>query len=294
MTSLSHNRRVMQVGARFEGGVRMARGECGIAGATLAAALMMWVSSLALASGQAPPYKAPRTHDGKPDFTGIWQALNTANWDIEPHGAEPGPKPFGALFAIPPGMGVVDGGEIPYTPEALQKRRQNRQKRWADDPEVKCYLPGVPRFVYMPYPFQIAQGSDYIIMSSEYAAAARTLHLTTHKEALVDAWMGHSWARFDGESLVVEVTALNGEAWFDRAGNFASSHARIVERFTAVGPDRLAYEALIDDPTVFTRPWKMRMPLYRRAESDSQLLEFKCVEFAEDLLYGHLRRQPSK
>lgn len=273
----------------------MARGEWSVVGATLAAALMMWVSSVPLGAGQAAPDKAPRSHDGRPDFTGIWQAINTANWDIEPHAAEQGPKPFGALFSVPPGVGVVDGGEIPYKPEALQQRQENRRKRWTDDPEVKCYLPGVPRFVYMPYPFQIAQSSDYIIMSSEYAAAARTLHLTpAQSDAPVDTWMGHSRARFDGESLVVNVTALNGQAWFDRAGNFASSQARIVERFSFAGPDRLAYEAQIDDPTVFTRPWKMSMPLYRRAESDSQLLEFKCVEFAEDLIYGHLRRQPSK
>jgi len=274
--------------------VRMSWAKRVIAAGTLAAASVMLMWSVVPSAGQANASKAPRTHDGKPDFTGIWQALNAANWDIEPHPAEQGPKQFGALFSIPPGMGVVEGGEIPYKPEALRKRQENRQKRWTDDPEVKCYLPGVPRFVYMPYPFQIAQGTDYIIMSSEYAAAARTLHLTTHKEAPTNSWMGHSKARFDGETLVVDVTSLNGETWFDRAGNFASSDVHIVERFTFAGADRLTYEAQIEDPTVFTRPWKMRMPLYRRAESDAQLLEFKCVEFAEDLIYGHLRRKPSK
>jgi hypothetical protein len=265
-----------------------------VIGNVLAAASMALACSVVLDAGQAAAGKAPRTHDGKPDFSGVWQAMNTANWDIEPHAAEQGPKQFGALFSVPPGAGVVEGGEIPYKPETLLKRQENRRRRWTDDPEVKCYLPGVPRFVYMPYPFQIAQSSDYIIMSSEYAAAARTLHLTTHKQAPTDSWMGHSRARFDGESLVVDVNALNGESWFDRAGNFASSNVRIVERFTFTGPDRLQYEAQIDDPTVFTRPWKMSMPLYRRAEPDAQLLEFKCVEFAEDLIYGHLRRQPSK
>ena len=266
----------------------------GIAGHVLAASFVMVVCSAVLGAGQAAADRIPRTHSGKPDFTGIWQAVNSANWDIEPHAAEPGPKQFGALFSIPPGLGVVDGGEIPYKPEALLKRQENGRRRWTDDPEVKCYLPGVPRFVYMPYPFQIVQSSDYLIMSSEYAAAARTLHLTTHKEAATDSWMGHSRARFEGNTLVVDVNALNGQAWFDRAGNFASSNVRIVERFTFAGPDRLGYEAQIEDPTVFTRPWKMRMPLYRRAESDSQLLEFKCVEFAEDLIYGHLRREPRK
>jgi hypothetical protein len=248
----------------------------------------------ALSAGQAAADKLPRTHDGKPDFTGVWQALNTAYWDIEPHGAEAGPKQLGALFSIPPGLGVVEGGEIPYTPEARKKRQENARKRWTDDVEVKCYLPGVPRFVYMPFPFQMAQSTDYVIMSSEYAAAARTLHLTTHKEAPVNSWMGHSRARFEGDSLVVDVTGLNGEAWLDRSGNFTSSNVRIVERYTFAGPDRLTYEAQIEDPTVYTRPWKMKMPLYRRAEPDAQLLEYKCVEYSEDLIYGHLRRQPKK
>jgi hypothetical protein len=266
-----------------------------------AAASIVLAGGVVLSAGQsagagqpAAAYKAPRTHDGKPNFGGIWQALNTANWDIEPHGAEQGPKQFGALFSIPPGLGVVEGGAIPYKPEALRKRDENRRKRWTDDPEVKCYLPGVPRYVYLPYPFQITQSTDYIIISSEYAATARTLHLATHKAGPTDSWMGHSNARFEGESLVVDVTALNGESWFDRSGNYASSNVRIVERFTFTAPDRLAYEAQIEDPTVFTRPWKIRMPIYRRAESDSQLLEFKCVEFAEDLLYGHLRREPRR
>ena len=265
-----------------------------ILGGVLAAASTMLLGWAAASAGQTAADNVPRTHDGKPDFTGVWQAINSANWDIEPHAAEQGPKQFGALFSIPPGMGVVEGGEIPYKPEALLKRQQNGRRRWTDDPEVKCYLPGVPRFVYMTYPFQIAQSSDYLIMSSEYASAARTLHLTTHKEAPTNSWMGHSNARFEGDALVVDVTALNGDAWFDRAGNFASANVRIVERFIYAGPDRLMYEAQIEDPTVFLRPWKMKMPLYRRAETDSQLLEFKCVEFAEDLIYGHLRRQPSK
>jgi hypothetical protein len=272
----------------------MALAKSWIAGGMLAAASTTLIWTVVLAAGQAAPSGAPRTHNGKPNFAGVWQAINTANWDVEAHGAEPGPKQFGALFSVPPGMGVVEGGEIPYKPEALRKRQENRRKRWTDDPEVKCYLPGVPRFVYMPYPFQIVQNVDYIIMSSEYAAAARTVHLTTHKEAPTNSWNGHSRGRFDGESLIVDVTGLNGEAWFDRSGNFASANVHIVERFTFAGPDRLTYEAQIEDPTVFTRPWKITMPLYRRAESDAQLLEFKCVEFAEDLIYGHLRRQPSK
>ena len=238
--------------------------------------------------------KAPRTYDGKPNFNGIWQALNTANWDIEPHGAQAGPKQFGALFSIPPGAGIVEGGEIPYKPEARRLRDEHTRKRWTDDPEVKCYLPGVPRILYLPHPFQIVQNPNYIMMASEYAAANRTIHLAIHKPAPADTWMGHSNAHFDGESLVVDVTALNGEAWLDRVGNFVSSNAHLTERFTFAGPDLLMYEAQIEDPSTFTRPWKISMPLHRRVEANAQLLEFKCVEFSEDLIYGHLRRQPTK
>src|SRR5258706_2549626 len=115
----------------------------------LAAASIILVCSVVLSAGQAAAYKTPRTQDGKPDFTGIWQTISTANWDIEPHAAEQGPKQFGALFSIPPGAGVVEGGEIPYKPEALRKRQENGRRRWTDDAEVKCYLPGVPRFDYM-------------------------------------------------------------------------------------------------------------------------------------------------
>lgn len=185
---------------------------------------------------------------------------------------------------------MVEGGEIPYKPDALNKRDENARTLWTADPEPKCYLPGVPRIVYLPFPFQIVQSADYVMMSSECAAANRTLHLAIHKPPLSDSWMGHPNAQFVGESLVVDVTRLNGEAWLDRAENFVSAKAHIVERFTFTGPDRLAYEAQIDDPSAFTRPWKISMPLYRRSEPGAQLMEFKCVEFSEDLLYGHLRR----
>jgi hypothetical protein len=260
-------------------------------------AVVLSVLSLTVipAAGQLPTYRAPRTADGKPDLNGIWQALNTANWDIQDHGARPGPPQFGALFSVPAGLGVVVGNEIPYQPWAGEKKKENFTNWLTADPEVKCYLPGVPRATYMPHPFTIFQTPKYILMVYEFANATRTIYMANPElESPADTWMGHSRGRWEGQTLVIDVTSFNGETWFDRAGNFHSDALHVVERYTRISPDVLTYEATIEDPKVFTRPWKMTMPLYRRLEKNAQLMEFNCVPFAEELLYGHLRKQTSK
>ena len=234
--------------------------------------------------------------DGKPDLNGIWQALGTAHWDVEGHAARPGPVvALGALGAIPGGLGVVEGGEIPYQPWAAAKQQENFDNWLTADPAVKCYMPGVPRATYMPFPFQVVQTPEYILMAYEFASASRVVYMNRPDfEAPVDTWMGHSRGRWEGETLVVDVTSQVPDTWFDSAGNFHSNAVHVVERYTAVSPNALMYEATIEDPNVFTRPWTIRMPLYRRLEEKVQLLEFKCVEFVEELMYGHLRKQPSK
>jgi len=237
-------------------------------------------------------YRAPRTKDNKPDLSGIWQAINTANWDIEAHGAAPGPFwQLGAEFSIPPGLGVVEGGAIPYKPEALQKKKENFADRMNRDPEMKCYLPGVPRAMYMPYPFQIVQSTDQIAMVFEFAGALRTIYMK-HSDAPADSWMGWSNGKWEGESLVIDTTDFIDKSWFDRAGNFHSDALHVTERLTATDKDHLNYEVTIEDPNVFTRPWKMSMPLYRIVEKNAQVLEYKCIEFSEDVIYGHLRKVP--
>jgi hypothetical protein len=256
-------------------------------------------------AGQA--YRAPRAPGGKPDLNGIWQALNEANYDIEGHAARPAmavrPGPFGsvpaapvlalgAVGAVPPGLGVVEGGEIPYKPEALAKKKQNQQNWLTLDPEIKCYLPGVPRATYLPYPFQIVQSANSIAFVYEYAGAYRNIYLKDPGPAPADSWMGQSVGHWEGDTLVVDVTALNDSTWFDRSGNFHSDKLHVVERYTRTSPDVMLYEATIEDPNVFTRPWKMSMPLYRRQEKNAQLLDFKCVEFVEELLYGPYRKHP--
>ena len=243
-------------------------------------------------TAQTRAYRAPRTPDGKPNLNGIWQAVNTANWDLLDHSAQPGPVvALGALGAIPGGVGVVEGNEIPYKPEAAAKKKENAANWLSRDPLVKCYLPGVPRATYLPFPFQIVQSADNILIAYEFANASRTIDMKNKEESPLDTWMGWSRGRWEGDTLVADVTNFNDQTWFDIAGDFHSEALHVVERYTPTGPDHLLYEATIEDPNVFTRPWKIRMPLYRRLEPRLELVEFKCVEFVEELMYGHLRRR---
>jgi hypothetical protein len=240
---------------------------------------------------KAPAYKAPRTKDGKPNLNGIWMSNGLPNWDLEPHGpgASVDPK-LGSIYAIPPSVGYVVGGKIPYKPEALEQKKKNFAARAKEDPEAKCYMGGVPRANYMSYPFQILQGSPDLMISYQYAGAVRILHMGTPLKAPADSWMGTSNAHWEGETLVVDVTALGDQSWLDRSGNFHSDQLHVVERWTMRSPDVLMYEARIEDPEVYTQPWTIRVPLYRQVEDGAKLLEFKCVVFAEELLYGHLRK----
>jgi hypothetical protein len=254
-----------------------------------------------------------RMADGKPNFSGVWQANNEAYWDLQAHEAragavtQPGPYPdyefarvaaapvaaLGAAAGVPGSLGVVDGdGQIPYKPEAATTRKEN-SANWIDrDPELKCYLPGIPRAMYMPYPFQIVQSTNKIQMAFTFANAARTIHLDKVEGPPDDTYMGHSVGHWENDTLVVDVTGFNGKNWFDRAGNFHSAALHLTERFSPITADAIRYEVTIEDPETFTRPWKISMPLYRRLESNIQLMEYPCIEFAEEFLYGHVRKKP--
>jgi hypothetical protein len=269
----------------------------GALGTTIAVVAILLSTYSGQFAAQAPgtPYRAPRTPDGKPNLSGIWEALNTANWDLQGHTARVGQVvALGAEGAVPAGLGVVEGDEIPYLPAAAVKKQENFKNRLTADPEIRCYLPGVPRATYLPFPFQIVQTPKYILMAYEFAGASRTIYMENPPPSPVDSWMGHSVGHWEGDTLVIDVTSLNDQTWFDRAGNFHSDALHVVERYTPLSPDAITYEVTIEDPKVFSRPWKMSMPLYRHLEKNAQLLEFKCVEFAEELMYGHLRKQPSK
>jgi hypothetical protein len=200
---------------------------------------------------------------------------------------------LGAAFAIPGGIGVVDGNEIPYQPWAAERQKENEANWLSRDPEIKCFMPGVPRATYMPYPFQIVQSTDTILMAYEFASASRIVRMNSKEQSPAPAWMGWSIGRWEGDTLVIDVTDHMEETWFDRAGNFHSDALRVTERYTLREPNVITYEATMEDPKVFTRPWKITMPLYRRLEPNAQIMEYKCVEFAEELMYGHLRKLPS-
>jgi len=213
----------------------------------------------------------PRTADGKPDLSGIWQAVNTANWNVLSHNAEKD---------VPAGLGVVEGDEIPYQPAAAAKQKENFANRATADPESKCYLPGVPRIMYMPYPFQIFQTPTHIAMTFEYVHAVRRIFMNTpHPDGELEWFMGDSRGRWEGDTLVVDVKDFTGMTWFDRSGNFHSESLHVVERYTPTGANNINYEVTIEDAKVFTRTWKMSMPLYRRVDKGMRILENECYAF---------------
>lgn len=245
-----------------------------------------------LASAEDAAYRAPRDGYGNPDFNGIWQAMGTAHWDLETHESRAGPLwQLGALGAIPGGIGIVEGGSIPYRAEALARKLEN-QANWIElDPVVKCYMPGIPRANYMPYPFQILQTPDHILFAYQFASASRTVFMNRPDyEAQILTVMGHSLGHFEGDTLVIKVSDQYDLTWFDSAGNHHSENMTVTERFTPTGPNSLLYEATIEDPEIFTAPWKISMPLYRRLENNMRLVEFKCQEYSEEIIYGHLRQ----
>ena len=252
-------------------------------------------------------YAGPRGPDDKPDLNGTWQVWSRANDDLEHHAAKAarvfqdgpvGPVPakevlaLGSVGAVPAGIGVVVGGKIPYRPEAHQRKVEN-QKHWLTrDPEIKCYLPGIPRATYMPYPFQIFHNKGTLFFAYEYAGAVRNVHFSDPGPPPIDSWMGQSVGRWEGDTLVVETTGQNDQTWLDRAGNFHSAELRVVERFAPLNAHAISYEATLYDETIFTEPWTIRMTLYRLVGNDAQLQQFNCVEFVEELMYGRLRKEP--
>jgi hypothetical protein len=278
------------------------------AASLLVAALLVCAPALAAAQGPPATFRAPRTASGQPDLNGFWQSVNTAHWDLEPHVAAAGPVlQLGAAYAVPPGLGVVVGGAIPYKPDTLAKKKEYAANALKEDAEVKCYLPGVPRMMYMPYPVQIVQSTSEIVMLSEFAGAQRTIYMNSAVPPPADTWMGWSTGKWEGDTLVIDtrgflggtITALDEAGaiqvrFLDRAGNYHTDGLRVVERIRRIGPDHLSYEATIEDPNVYTRPWTISMPLYRRIEPNMRLGEFKCEEFVSDLLYGKYAKEPPK
>ena len=244
----------------------------------LIVSILATVAAVALVPCTAAGQTLPRTADGKPNLSGIWHAVNSAAWNILPHPAEPG---------VPAGLGVVEGNEIPYMPAAAAKQRDNYANRAKLDPETRCWLPGVPRANYMGFPFQIVQTPNQMSLLYEYAHAVRHVFMNSaHPRGPIEWWMGDSRGKWDGDTLVVDVVHFNDQTWFDRAGNHHSEQLHVVERYTLVDPNHINYEVTVEDPKVFTRPWKMSMPLYRRLDRNMQILDYECYAFDEAFRTG--------
>jgi hypothetical protein len=233
----------------------------------------------------------PATVAGHPNLNGIWRAINTANWNLEAHSAEAIDKAWqlGAIAGIPAGKSVIKGdGKIPYLPAALAQRDKNRASWPASDPEANCYMLGVPRSMYHDIPFQIIQGNVEMAISQPFAATNRILYMKGSSELPVESWMGRSNGKWEGNTLVVVTADQNEKTWFDRAGNFHSDDLKVTERFTLIDSSHIRYEATMEDPLTFSRPWTIEMVLYRVIEENAQILEHKCVPFTDKLLYSDL------
>jgi hypothetical protein len=249
------------------------------------AVLATTVLAMSLAGAQ-PAYEPPRLRDGKPDLQGIWQVRNTANWDLEHHAGS---------FGIPAGLGVVvdpADGVIPYKPAAAEQQQRNFEERETRDPVASCYIAGVPRTMYSPHPLQIFQTPAEVVILSEYVHTTRWIPLTElPRYEGYESWIGDSRGHWDGDTLVVETVGFNGQTWLDHSGNFHSTALRVVERFARTESDVITYEATLEDPEVFTRPWTIRMPLYLHRDRD-RLLENECYLYAEDAGRPIIGRHP--
>jgi hypothetical protein len=227
-----------------------------------------------------PPAGAaiPRTADGKPDFSGIWQTLNAAEYDLEPHTARKD---------APPGPGIVEGGTIPYRPEALAQRKKNFEVRETADPRLKCFTLGTPRGIYYPEPFQIFQRARDVTLLFQFGHSVRTIHTngTTHPPGHIDFWLGDSRGKWEGDTLVVDVVSFNEDTWLDRSGNFHSDALHVVERWRFLDADTIEYKATLEDAKVYTRPWTITLQLHRHREPNFQLIEHYCYTLDYDKFY---------
>jgi hypothetical protein len=245
-----------------------------------AAWLLILIPALAFAQGESAAI--PRMPDGRPNLQGIWQVRNRASYDLQDHVAR---------YGMPAGRSVVEGGVIPYQPWAAKKKAENFVARATADPLSHCYLPGVPRIMYMEWPFQIFQTPTHLAMTFEWTQVHRLIYTNGSKPAEgIEFWMGDSRGRWEGDTLVVEVTNHNDRTWFDMAGNFHSEALKVVERYSLTDRDTLRYEATIEDPKVFTRPWKISMPLHRHKDMN-RVLEYQCQAEKEEA-NGDFEREP--
>ena len=213
----------------------------------------------------AQKYTAPRAagDSSHPDISGIWQAKAAVGDDIEKSIVDPPNK------------------KIPYLPAAAAKAKQNAANKAKLDPIGKCYNPGLPRMIYMNYPIQIFQTPKYIPIVSEYSHTYGIIYMdgSPHVD-YIPFWLGDSRGHWDGDTLVVDALSFNDQTWLDKAGNFHSDQLHLVERFTRTAADTLTFEATISDPKVFSKDWKISVPLTLDKKPNARLMEYECQELA--------------
>ena len=250
--------------------------------ALAACAVIVFASGCAARAPEDGASAIPRTASGRPNLQGIWQVRNAAAADLLDHAAR---------HEMRAGRSVVEGNEIPYQPWAAAKKLEHAATRATADPLSKCYMPGVPRIMYMPYPFHLFQTDDHVAITFEWSQLFRLIYTNGSKpHDGIEFWMGDSRGRWEGDTLVVDVSNHNDKTWFDMAGNFHSEALHVVERFTMTDANTIQYAVTVEDPKVFTRPWKMSMPLQRHTDID-RLLEYQCQAEAEEAR-GDFERDP--
>ena len=240
------------------------------------------------ALAKAKTFSPRRTRDNQPDMQGIWRGgPPTGTESIEEHPSTPDGDDLGGKTLI---VDTPDG-KTPYQPWAVMQKKENREKYI--EPNVLCFLPGVPRTMYVPTLIHILQSPGYVVLAFERAHAYRIIPTDgrSHLGENLKLWNGDSRGSWEGNTLVVDVTNQNARTWFDQAANFYTDAAHMVERFTLIDPDTIHYEVTIEDPKVFARPWTIAMPLYRRLEPNATVIDYPCMEFSEEFMYGHLRKQ---
>lgn|SRR5690606_303379 len=242
--------------------------------------LAIGLALLITTGAKADASDIPRTGEGRPDFSGIWQTLSAADSGLEPHGARKD---------APPAPGIVTGGLIPYQDWALEKRDQNFAQRASADPALQCFTPGTPRGIYYPEPFQILQRPTDLTLLFQHSYRARTIHTngSVHPEGGIGFWFGDSRASWEGDTLVVDVVDFNDQTWLDSAGNFHGNNLHVVERWSFIDENTLQYEATLEDPDVYTRPWDISVILHRHREPGFQLIEHTCYTLEYDDYYPY-------
>ncbi len=224
----------------------------------------------------------PRTADGKPDLTGVWQSGSTARGSWEEANSGNGIGGNGKNPNAPAILSSSDrpaaAEKAPYQPWAAQKVLESYKIRGIDDPAAQCLPPGIPRTSTLGlFPTQIVQTPKQIIFLYEYMHEYRVVPLNAkHPDDIQPTYMGDSVAHWEGDTLVVDVTGFNDRTWLIGTGTFHSEDLHVTERYTRVDKDQINYDNTMEDPKILTKPWVIHTNLMLR--EGTRLQEYVCAE----------------